>query len=286
MAYRLMAVDVDGTLLNSSGILTKKTEEAIKCGLKKGLIFVISTGRPAEAVQSIVEKLNEDLPIIAYNGALVVLGKSGDVLYKCTMKPKDAKTIFDLGEEFDTNIVLWVDGKLYANKLNDLVYEYSKITGVSPILIEDIEEVVSKEVLKILWYDKIEAVEEYKKRIDEHFAGSKDISDNEQLKQNLYEIRDRINYHTSQPYFLEFVDRNASKAKAMEKLGEHFGIKREEMIAVGDGYNDLSMIEFAGLGIAMGNACGEIKSKADYVTLSNDEDGLANVINKFVLGKD
>ena len=73
------------------------------------------------------------------------------------------------------------------------------------------------------------------------------------------------------------------KAVAMEKLGEHFGIRREEMIAVGDGFNDLSMIEYAGLGVAMGNAPDAIKLKADYVTFSNDEDGVAHVLDKFVI---
>mgnify|MGYP005856599503 FL=1 len=82
---------------------------------------------------------------------------------------------------------------------------------------------------------------------------------------------------------MEFVDKNASKAKAMEMLGEYYGIVRSEMIAVGDGFNDLSMIEYAGLGVAMGNACNEIKERADYVTLTNDKNGLAHVIYKFVL---
>jgi hypothetical protein len=83
--------------------------------------------------------------------------------------------------------------------------------------------------------------------------------------------------------FLEFVDIKASKAIAMAKIGQHYNIKQSEMIAVGDGFNDLSMIEYAGLGVAMGNADNEVKRIADYVTRSNDEDGVAHVINKFIL---
>jgi hydroxymethylpyrimidine pyrophosphatase-like HAD family hydrolase len=104
-----------------------------------------------------------------------------------------------------------------------------------------------------------------------------------QKKLENIKISQNVVYHTSQPYFLEFVNSNATKAIAMEKLGQHYGISRSEMIAVGDGFNDLSMIEYAGLGVAMGNACDAIKSRANYVTLTNDDNGLAFVIDKFVL---
>ena len=90
-------------------------------------------------------------------------------------------------------------------------------------------------------------------------------------------------FHTSRPWFLEFVDKHSTKAIAMQKLGEYYKISSEEMIAVGDGFNDLSMIEYAGLGIAMANAEDKIKKSAKYVTLSNDEDGIAHVIYEFIL---
>jgi hydroxymethylpyrimidine pyrophosphatase-like HAD family hydrolase len=85
---------------------------------------------------------------------------------------------------------------------------------------------------------------------------------------------------------MEFVDVKASKAIAMEQIGNHYGIKQSQMIAVGDGFNDLSMIEYAGLGVAMANAPEEVKKRADYITLSNEEDGVAHVINKFILNND
>ncbi|NSW91664.1 MAG: HAD family phosphatase [Firmicutes bacterium] len=264
MAYKLMAVDIDGTLLDSKGNLTEETEKAIRLGVEKGLIFTISTGRPVQGVQAFIDKLDLDLPVITYNGAMVIMGKSKEVLYQCTMDPKDAREVIDLGEKYGTSIMVWADNKLFANRLNERAYEYSKISGVMPVLMEDVEETISQGVLKILWYDEVETIKKYQKDIGKYISRN-------------------INYHTSQPYFLEFVDKNASKAKAMEKIGEYFGIDRSEMIAVGDGFNDLSMIEYAGLGVAMGNASNEIKERADYVTLTNDENGLAHVIYKFVL---
>jgi Cof subfamily protein (haloacid dehalogenase superfamily) len=97
-------------------------------------------------------------------------------------------------------------------------------------------------------------------------------------------LDDRVNCHTSQPHLMEFVDAGASKGLALAAVGMAYGIKREEMIAVGDGYNDVSMLEYAGLGVAMGNAPEEIKALCQYTTLSNDEDGVAAVIEKYILG--
>lgn len=268
MAYKLMAVDVDGTLLDSSSSLTEETKKAIKIGVEKGLIFTISTGRPIQGVEPLIKKLglDSDLPFITYNGAMVVMGKSREILYEQRLSAEDTLNIISLGEKFGSTVMIWTDNKLYVKKLDERVRKYQEISGVEPILINDIGEIVKNGVTKLLWYDEIERIEEYEKNVGEFLSSN-------------------VNYHTSRPMFLEFVDKNASKAIAMEKLGEHYGIKREEMIAVGDGSNDLSMIAYAGLGVAMANAKEIIKEKADYITLSNDENGVAQVIYKFVLNE-
>ena len=264
MAYKLMAVDIDGTLLDSNGVLTEKTKEAIIAGVEKGLIFTISTGRPLQGVENINRLLNLDLPYITYNGAMVIMGKSKEILYEQRLSPEDAEQIIELGEKYGTTIVVWADNKMFVKEIDEKVLDYKKISNVEPTVIDDLREAVKAGATKILWYDEIDKINKYRTEVGKYLS-------------------DGVNFHPSRPIFLEFVDKKASKAIAMEKLGEHFGIKRSEMIAVGDGYNDLSMIEYAGLGVAMGNAEEEIKKKADYVTLSNDEDGVAHVINKFVL---
>jgi Cof subfamily protein (haloacid dehalogenase superfamily) len=144
------------------------------------------------------------------------------------------------------------------------VEKYKSISGVEPVLAENTRQLAEKGVTKILWSDEVEKIEQYNREVGKHLS-------------------DNVNFHPSRPYFLEFVDINASKAIAMERLGEYYGIDRSEMIAVGDGYNDLSMIEYAGLGVAMANSPDYVKEKADYITLSNEEDGVAHVINKFIL---
>jgi Cof subfamily protein (haloacid dehalogenase superfamily) len=262
--YKLMAVDIDGTLLNNQGLITEATRNAIRLGVESGLIFTISTGRPIQGVEHFNKMLGLDLPYITYNGSMVVMGKSRDILYEQKMDPADAKCIYGLGLEYGATVIVWAHNILYVNKLNEDAMLYGKGTRQEALLMEEPDRILESGVSKILWIDTVPNIDRALKEVGGRLSGN-------------------VNYHTSNPIYLEFVDKKASKAIAMEKLGEHFGIRREEMIAVGDGFNDLSMIEYAGLGVAMANAVDEIKDKADYVTLSNEEDGVAHVIRKFVL---
>lgn len=264
MDYKLMAVDIDGTLLNDEGKLSENTIKAIRMGVEKGLIFTIATGRPIQGVENINAVINLDLPFITYNGAMVVMGKSRKILYEKSMSSIDAKNIISLGKKYGVNIMVWKNNSLFVEKINQWVERYKKISTVEPVEVENLIDVAEGGVTKILWYDYTEKISEYYKTVGSFLSGN-------------------VNYYTSQPFFLEFTDKQASKAIAMEKLGEYFGIDRKEMIAVGDGFNDLPMIEYAGLGVAMGNAPDEVKNKADFITLSNNHDGVAHVIHKFVL---
>lgn len=263
MQYKLVAVDMDGTLLNSQGIITEKTVNSIQKAVEKGVIFTICTGRPIQGVERFNSILKLDAPFITYNGAMIVMGKSKEILYEQGISAEDARSIFKWGRKFKTTIMVWSNNQLYANEINERVNDYKKLSGVEPVLIENEEEIIHNGITKILWYDDADKINYYQSVLKD-------------------KLGDGVNYCTSKPIFLEFVDKRVSKAVAMEKLGEHFGIKSNEMIAIGDGFNDLPMIEYAGMGVAMGNAPDMIKEKADYVTLSNDEDGIAYVLDKFI----
>lgn len=267
MNYRLIAADIDGTLVNDKREVTPRTKKRIHEAINKGVIFVISSGRPVQGVRIITRQLEADIPVITYNGAMVITGESRRVIYSCTMKKEDVIMIEKLGRERDTTIAIWSDNKLYVNRMDERAARYSDLSGSEALLYENAEELAERGVNKILWYDDVERINAFRDELNGRLNPS-------------------VNYHTSQPFFLEFVDVNASKAIALEKLGEFYGIKREEMIAVGDGFNDLSMIEYAGLGVAMANSPEEIKRAADFVTLSNEDDGVAYVIEKFILSRE
>lgn len=265
MGYKLMAVDMDGTLLTSEKTISPKTIEAIEKAYAAGKVVTISTGRPVQGLYRYEDAIKPDVPVITYNGAMIIKLHSKEVLFHQCIDKASAKEAIEKGNEVGTTVVVWSDNKLYANKINERVDKYKLLSGLEPIIIEDIDVLVEQGVTKLLWLDEAEKHFEYQKWLDKNLVNKK------------------IVYCTSQPTFLEFMGEGVSKAVALEKLGEMLGSTREESIAVGDGFNDLEMIEYAGLGIAMENAPEAVKEKADYITDSNDEDGVAKAIEKFML---
>ncbi|NLB80452.1 MAG: HAD family phosphatase [Clostridiaceae bacterium] len=264
MNYKLIATDVDGTLLNSNSVLTQATIQGMKDVVDKGVLFTISTGRPAAGVAKFADILDKDMPFIIFNGAVVVMSKSGHVLYRCGLDMHLVKKIIDFGKALNTTMVIWSESNLYAFELNERVLKYKSISGVDPILIKDIDELKDETIIKILWNDETEKISEF--QVDMQKKMGKEV-----------------NCHTSRPYYLEFVSLGASKAIALQKIEEKFGIKPDETIAIGDGYNDISMLQYAGLGVAMGNAPSEIKEIADITAPTNDNDGVLYIIKKYIL---
>ncbi|MCL2748088.1 MAG: Cof-type HAD-IIB family hydrolase [Oscillospiraceae bacterium] len=261
--YKLIAVDIDGTLLNSRSELTSRTQQAIYSALDAGVIFVVSTGRPLAGVEHLVALMDADLPFITYNGAVVVMGKSKRRLFSQMLPEHLCREVVELGIARRVAVLLWRDAQLYAPISTPKNDTYIKISRVTPMIEPDLDKLVRGGADKMLWCDGADRIYPLQNEMWEHFAG-------------------RLNCHTSHAQLLEFVDIGVSKARAMEKLGALYGIGRDEMMAIGDGYNDLSMIKYAGLGVAMANAVPEVLKEADFITRSNDEDGVAHVIDTFV----
>ena len=264
--YKLIAVDLDGTLLDSQRNISEKNKRAIRDVLAAGKLFTVSTGRPLQGVTELIELLDADLPIILYNGAMAATTRSGRILYESPLPGPLAEEAVRMGQERDVTVLVWANGELHVSGIDGHVREYAAAlkSVLHPKVVEDLGKIAAGGVTKVLWRGDPKKIAEYEKEAAAHFKG-------------------RLNCHTSVPMLLEFVDIKASKAAAMQRIGEHYHIARSEMIAVGDGFNDLSMIRWAGLGVAMGNAVQEIKDQADEVTLTNDEDGVAAVIYRHML---
>ncbi|MCD5414437.1 MAG: Cof-type HAD-IIB family hydrolase [Clostridiales bacterium] len=260
--YKLLALDVDGTLLNSRGEVSEKTIEKIREIVNKGILVLISTGRPTQGTVELFEKLELKMPVIAYNGAKIVNLNTGEILLEQNLRGVDVKKIVEIGEELKTTIIIWSKNQLYSNIMNDNVTAYKKLSGVEPIIIDNYEDIIRQGATKVLWIDEVEVIAEFQKLLDTKLDAD-------------------VNYCTSKPYYLEFIDESVSKGRALSILCDRYKIKREEIIAIGDGQNDITMLEFAGVGIAMGNSSQEVKDKADYVTASNDEEGIALAIDKY-----
>ena len=263
-AYRLLALDMDGTLLNSRGELSAGNRRVIADALAAGVQVTISTGRSLQGALWCARELVLTCPLIVYNGGMLADPMGGEILYSKEMLPSDAMLAMEEGVKHGVTLCIWSKGRLYGYPLNKRTADYVRFSGVEPLPVESLEELARQGVTKVLWYGTKEEIP--------GFWG--------EMKQKPF-----ANTHLcpSQPMFLEFFHGEVSKAAALSKLGELLHIPREEMIAMGDGANDLELIAYAGLGIAMGNATEAVKKKAPAVTKTNDEDGVAAVIEKYLL---
>lgn len=259
-----MAVDLDDSLLGSDGTISIENKKAIKEAVDKGVLFTIATGRPLQGCTTIVKELDLDVPFITYNGAVIMKGKSKEVLYHKDILEEDAKKILEMGKKYDPTILAFHNHQLYSNKLNQHTDNYYKVTGMVAKLVENFDEIIKKGATKILLIHKPEIVQEIQREM------------NENLEAN-------VNYFVSKPHFLEFVHRDVSKGNALDFMSKTFHIPSQEIIAIGDSYNDISMIQYAGLGVAVGNAHQEVKSYADYISNTNDDHAVAQVLKDFVL---
>lgn len=265
MPYRLLAIDMDGTLLDSDRKISGKNMEALLEAAKRGVLVVVATGRALKGVTGYRELLKLDAPVITYNGAMIVRPATNEILFEQKLTQEEAEKIVRLGLEYETTMCIWSNNQLYGNAINDKIQDYKTYSGVEPVLIEDYEMLYKQGITKILWYDDADKLTEL------------------EFKFNKERFFKETTCCKSMPFFLEFFHSKASKGLALKKLSELYKISLSEMIAVGDADNDISMLEFAGVSVAMGNADDRLKEMADYITSSNDEDGVAEVIRRYIL---
>lgn len=266
--YKLVAIDMDGTLLREDKSISDRTKKAIQNAKDKGTTVVIATGRPIEGVSKTLTELNmytDSDYVLSYNGALVQKTKNKEVISKVSLKGEDYHYLKKISDELGVNIHAFSEKKGLVTPKNSKYTEVEASINNIDINVQDINETKSDDVIiKIMMIDEPEilgpAIEKLPKEIYEKYTVVR-----------------------STPYFLEFLNKNANKGLGVELLAKHLGIKQEEIITLGDADNDLHMIEYAGLGIAMGNAFDSVKKIANYITDTNENDGVAKAIEKFVL---
>lgn len=271
MTYKLIALDIDGTLLNSNNQITNTVKDAIKKSKEKGVKVVLCTGRPLKGVQNFLDELNlneEGDYVTTFNGALVQDTYTGEAISHLTLDYNDLCDLYNLSLEIGSRSHFYDTKTVYTcNKdISDYTILESYLTGTH-LNVTSLNEVPKDIAMsKFMMIDHPEVLDECIKKIPKEY----------------YE---KYTIVKSTPFFLEFLNKNANKGAGINLLSQKLGIKQDEIICVGDAGNDKHMIEYAGLGVAMGNATEEIKEIANYVTLTNDENGVAHVIDKFILEK-
>lgn len=265
--YKLIALDMDGTLLREDKTISEGTKIAIEKAKKKGVKIVLASGRPTEGIRSYLEELDllsgEDF-VVSYNGAVVQNTKTKEIINRTVLSGVDLHELYELSKELGVNIHAFSKEGCITPELTKYSILEGDINNI-PVITVDYKDVAKEEeIIKIMMVEEPEILQ---KAIDS-------------LPKEIYE---KYTVVRSAPFFLEFLNKKVNKGTGVEALANSLGIKQEEVICMGDAGNDEHMIRYAGLGVAMGNAFEEIKEMADFITKSNDEDGVAYVINKFVL---
>ena len=266
MKYKLIASDLDGTLLNGESELTPRTKAALLKAVEAGALFVVATGRAVRGVESLCELFDKDMPFIVFNGASAIMCKSRRTLFNKFLDIAPAKEAYELGMGLGIPMAVWTDKRLWVSGSHEATEAYRNLYGMDRLIITDLGRLSGENIYKVIWVGSAEDIRRYQSEMNERFAG-------------------KMNCHSSMPQYLEFVCPKAGKGSALEDIGRLFGIDRSEMIAVGDGYNDISMLEYAGLGVAVENAPDDVKAASDLVTLSNSADGVAAVIEEYILSR-
>ncbi len=266
MTYKLVAVDIDGTLVDADLIVRPKTRRALLECAKKGVKVTLATGRMFKSALPYARKVGIDVPIITYNGALVKDSGSGEIYHHRTVPMHLAHKVISLCQEMDLQLNIYLDDECYVKEYNDWSRVYEGIAGIRTRAIGNLKEFLNREPTKFIICAQPE-------ELDSHMGILE-----ESLGKELYLTRSR-------PIFVEIHHPAVSKAEGLEVLGKHWGIKLYEMMAVGDADNDLEMLQAAGWGVAMGNAPREVKEKADWVTGTIAEEGLVSALEKFILKK-
>ena len=262
---KLIAVDVDGTLLNSKNEISPKTKESLIRAGEAGHKVAIVSGRPTSGVRYLAKELEFEKYgglLSNYNGGSITNFKTGEVISNHTLDL--AKEILAATKDLPLEIIIPSGDKIISDSENKYL---------------DVE----RDLLKV----ETEAIEGLRENLD--FGPNKIIfaNDPEILEQHLEFLIDTYGQHTaqvrSQRFYYEIMPKGLSKGASLLEIAKYYGIDQENIIAFGDELNDETMIEVAGTGVAMGNAVEKIKEIADYITLSNDEDGIADYLEKFVL---
>jgi len=267
--YKLIAIDMDGTLLNDHHEVTDEVRNALDAARERGVKVVLCTGRPLAGVRRYLKDLrleDEEDYVIAYNGAIVQNTNTNEVVFGQSLGYEDFRSLHELSRTLDTPMHFFDAEFLYTtNKLISPYTVHEAFITQIPFLHTTAEE-VPKDISmpKVMYIDEPE-------RLDRTIAAIP------------AEINDKYMMVKSAPFYLEILHREVSKGNAVKRLSEKLGIKREEVMTIGDNGNDLSMIQFAGCGVAMENAIPMVKEAADYHTKSNNENGVAHAIRELVL---
>lgn len=264
LPYKLVVLDLDGTLIGKDLILSPQSKEVIARSMEVGARVTLATGRMFQATVPFARELGIREPLICYQGALIKDMLTGEVLYHQPVPLALAREVIRIVQGWGLHINVYLDDELFVEKETPEARRYGEISRVAIHAVGDLLAFLQRDPTKIVIVSEEEAIDRILPELRRHF------------EKRLYITK-------SYPIFAEVAHPECSKGEALEFLAHHYGIRQEETLAVGDSPNDLEMIVWAGLGVAMGNASPEVIAAADWVTAPLAGDGVAVALREFVL---
>ena len=288
--YKLVAIDLDGTLLNSYGEVSNENKQAIKRAINKGVEIVLSSGRIGNSVESIANELGANNYYISGNGSMLYNMKEEKIEYENFISKEKMLKLIKICDENSIYYSIYTENMVITKSLkyNVAFYNYEnskkafdKRTNINIVqnIYEYVEKLEDNKFLKITICDDSEIIFS---RIIEKFRkiNNIDVLDVSHMSRKI--IKDGTEEVPIEYYYTEITNKNVDKWTAIEYLIEKLNIKKEEVIAIGDNMNDKLMIKNAGVGVAMGQSNPIIKEMADVVTQDNNNNGVANILNKII----
>ncbi len=270
--YDALILDIDGTLVNSQKVVSEATRDAIIEAQKRGKTVAIASGRSISGIRRTASSISlEEFGgyVIAYNGTTVVNCKTGECIYNQMISTEMIAPVYEAAKEAKVGILVYHDQQkelLSGNGVDKYIEADARACEITIRETKHFVQDINFPINKFLLTGEPEYMCEVEKKMQEKFG-------------------DRLNVFRSDPYYVELLPKFVDKGVAVEKLMKHLDIKKDKVICIGDSYNDLPMLRRVGLGVAMGNAQKEVKEAADFITDSNDEDGIVKVIKKFMTEK-
>jgi len=267
MTYKLIATDLDDTLLDTDGKISPLDKESIIKAQEKGIKYVLASGRPTFAMQHLAKELElskYQSYLISFNGAVIYNCNKKITIFEDALSASDAHLLYDFAKENMCEIITYLGDTIVSEDYNEFIQVELDITKMPLIQVANFKHFVQENVIKCILLAPPEHLAVMEEKLKEKYG-------------SLYSIA------RSKPFFLEVTRKGIDKGETLKRLCSLLNISLEECIAVGDSYNDITMLEAAGLAIAVANAKDAVKDVSDFITLSHTQNGTKHFIEKFIL---
>jgi hypothetical protein len=264
MQYKMLVLDMDDTLLTDDHTISEENKVMLAKAKDLGVYVVLASGRPTPAMTAYAKELKlDDSYMISYNGAVITDLSNDEIIFEQTLTQEQIHALYDYSLEHKTHIITYVNNQIVSETDSQYIDIEKNITGLAHNKVADFKAEVQSSAIKCILLED----PEYLKNVEIH----------------LKEAMPHLSVCMSKPFFLEVAQNGIDKAASIKFLAEKLNIHQQEIIAVGNAGNDLTMVEYAGLGVWVDNVTPELRDRADVIVASNNDHGVAEVVRRFIL---